>query len=57
MVRGRCGYEEAFFVACGESSYNARAGNGAVADGDDILKLGFEDRIEVLGGSYGDERI
>ena len=57
MVGGRCGYEEAFLVARSESSYDARACDGAMADGNDILELCFEHGIEVLGGSDGDEGV
>ena len=28
-----------------------------MADGDDVLQLGFEDGVEVLGGADGDEGI
>lgn len=57
LVGGGCGYEKAIFVARGESSDDACAGNGAVADGNDILQLGFEDGVEVLGGTDGDEGV
>lgn len=41
------GDEEAFAVSGGETTDDACAGDGAVADGDDVLELGFEDAVGV----------
>lgn len=44
LLVGRAGGdEEASAVSGGEATDDARAGDGAVADGDDVLELGFED--------------
>lgn len=57
LVRGTGGYEQAFAVAGCEASDYPRAGDCAVADGDYVLQLGFEDAVEVLGGADGDEGV
>lgn len=43
LVRRAGGDEEAFAVSGGQTADDACAGDGAVADGDDVLELGFED--------------
>lgn len=48
LIGRRRGNKETFLIARGESSYDACAGDGAVADGNDILELSFEDGVEVL---------
>lgn len=45
LVRGRGGDEQAFTVAGGETADDTGAGDGGVADGNDILELGFEDAV------------
>lgn len=45
LVRRAGGDEEAFAVSGCETADDARAGDGAVADGDDVLELGFEDAV------------
>lgn len=46
LLVGRAGGdEEAFAVSGCETADDARAGDGAVADGDDVLELGFEDAV------------
>lgn len=44
LLVGRAGGdEEALAVSGRQAPDDARAGDGAVADGDDVLELGFED--------------
>lgn len=57
LVGGRGRYEQPFAVACCEAPYDACAGDGGVADGNDVLQFGFEDGVEVLGGADGDEGV
>ena len=57
LVRRRGGDEQALAIACRETPDDAGAGDGAVADGDDVLEFGFEDAVEVLGGADGDEGV
>lgn len=57
LVGGRGRDEEAVFVAGCEAPDDAGAGDGAVADGDYVLELGFEDGVEVFGGADGDEGV
>lgn len=45
LVGGRGRDQQAFAVAGGQAADDARAGDGGVADGDDILELGFEDAV------------
>lgn len=46
LLVGRAGGdEEPFAVSRGEATDDACAGDGAVADGDDVLELGFEDAV------------
>ena len=45
LVRRAGGDEEALAVSGCETTDDARAGDGAVADGDDVLELGFEDAV------------
>lgn len=49
MVRRAGGDEEALAVSGCEAPDDARAGDGAVADGDDVLELGFEDAVGGAG--------
>lgn len=57
LVGGRGGDEQALAVAGRQAADDARAGDGRVADGDDVLQLGFEDGVEVLRGADGDEGV
>ena len=57
LVGGGGGDEEAFAVAGCEAAYYSRAGDCAVADGNYVLELGFEDAVEVFGGADGDEGV
>ena len=57
LVGGGGWHEQAFAVSGGETADDVRAGDGGVADGDDVLQLGFEDGVEVLGGADGDEGV
>jgi len=57
LIGGGGGDEEAFAVAGCEAAYYSRAGDCAVADGDYVLELGFEDAVEVFGGADGDEGV
>lgn len=46
LLVGRAGGdEEPFAVSGGQAPDDACAGDGAVADGDDVLELGFEDAV------------
>lgn len=45
LVGGRGGDEQAFAVTGGQAADDACAGDGGVADGNDILELGFEDTV------------
>lgn len=47
--------EQAFTVASSQTAYDARAGDGAMADGYDILEFGFEDGVEGLTATDCDE--
>jgi hypothetical protein len=42
------GDEEAFLVTCGQAADDSCSGDCGVADGDDVLELGFEDAARVL---------
>lgn len=57
LVRGRGGDEETFAVAGGEAADDAGACDGSADGGDDVLKLGLEDGVEVLGGAESDEGV
>lgn len=57
LVRRRRRHEQPLAVAGREAPDDARARDGRVADGDDVLQLGLEDRVEVLRRADGDERI
>ena len=55
---GRGGrHEESVSVPGGQTADDARAGDGGVNNGDDIGKLGFEDRVKVRGGAQGGEAV
>ena len=55
LIGSRGGHEEAFAVAGRQAPDDACARDRAVADGDDVLQLGFEDAVEVFRGADGDE--
>lgn len=57
LVRRRRGHQQALLVAGGQAADDARAGDGGVADGNHVLQLGLEDRVEVLRRADGDERV
>ena len=57
LVGCGCGDEQALAVARREAPDDARSGDRAVRDGDDVRELGFEDRIEVRAGAEGDEAV
>lgn len=45
LVRRAGGDEQALAVSGRQATDDACAGDGAVADGDDVLELGFEDAV------------
>jgi len=51
------GDEQASAVTGCETTNNACAGDGGVADGDDVLEFGLEDTVEVLGSADRDEGV
>lgn len=57
LVRRRRRDQQALAVAGRQAPDDARAGDGRVADGDDVLQLGLEDRVEVLRRADGDEGV
>ena len=58
LLIGRAGRDQKTpSVAGGQAADDARAGDGAVADGDDVLELGLEDAVEVFGCAQGDEGV
>jgi len=48
LVGGCGGDEETFLVAGCQAADYAGAGDGCVADWDDVLEFGFEDAVEIL---------
>lgn len=57
VVSGVVGDEEALFVAGGGSSDDASASDGGLDDGDEGAKFAFEDGVEVVGSTCGDEAV
>ena len=57
LVRRARRHQQAPPIARRQPADDARAADGAVADGNHVLQLGFEDRVEVLRGAEGDERV
>lgn len=57
LIGRRCRYKQAFAITGRETAYYAGAGDGGVADGDHVLQLGLEDRVEVFGSADGDEGV
>lgn len=57
LVGGGGGDEEALAVARGEAADDAGAGDGGADGRNDVLELGLEDGVEVLGGAEGDEGV
>ncbi len=55
---GRCGgHQQAVLVADSQTADDAGAGDGSVADGDDVLEFRLEDGVEVLRGADGDDGV
>jgi hypothetical protein len=57
LVRSRCRDQQAVLVADGQTADDAGAGDGGVADGDDVLEFGLEDGVEVLRGADCDDGV
>lgn len=57
LVGRRRGHQQAVLVAGRQAADDARAGDGAVGDGDEVGQLGFEDGVEILRGADGDEAV
>lgn len=57
LICRRCRYEKTLLVSCRQSPDDPSPGDGCMADWDDILQLGFEDAVEVLGSADGDEGV
>ena len=57
LVGGGCWHQQTLPVSGGQATNDVGAGDGAVADWDDVLELGLEDRVEVLGSADGDKSV
>jgi len=57
LVRRAGRDEEAADVTCGETSDDARAGDGALAYRDYVCQFGLEDRGKVLGVAEAEEAV
>ncbi len=57
LVGGRSWDQKTLSVSGGQATNDVGAGDCAVADWDDILELGLEDGVEVLGSADGDKGV
>lgn len=57
LVGGGGGDEQTFAVAGRQAPDDARAGDGAVGDGNDVLEFGFEDGVEGFAGAERDKAV
>lgn len=57
LVRSRCRDQQTILVADGQTADDAGAGDGGMADGDDVLEFGLEDGVEVLRGADGNDGV
>lgn len=57
LVGGGRWHQQTLSVSGGQATDDVGAGDGAVADWDDVLELGLEDGVEVLGSADGDESV
>ena len=57
LIRSRCRHKQTPPVAGRQASDDAGSSDRAVADGNDVLQLGLEDGVEVLGRAEGDEGV
>lgn len=57
LVGGGCWHQKTLSVSSGQATDDVGTSDGGVDDRDDVLKLGLEDGVEVLGGADGNQAV